>query len=388
MPLNVLLVADGSGGHLIPALRVAERLAQSGAHIRVWYAQRQPFTRLISGLTPSVTAGDIQVDPMPVPASSNVFQRLWRCGQLWHRAHRCFETFGPDVVVGFGGWVTAPVVLAACARRTRLCWRRRRAPAARRPIRSVLHEQNVRMGRANRWLSRWVDRVAVSFHATQAALGGRPSVVTGLPIRRSIGTVSRRESAQQFGFHLDRPVLLVLGGSQGARAINRLMGQVAASASAAERETWQVIHLTGPCDEAAVRQAYASCGLKAWVAPFLVEMETAYALADLAIARAGASTIAELARCGIPAVLIPYPYAGGHQGANARLVESVGGGLVISESEATPERLLGDLRRFLGDARLRSIMGQQMRSLQCPDAADQLCHAILDVAGPRADRSA
>ena len=373
-PLKALLVAEGSGGHLIPALEVANRLAKTGARIRVWYAQRPPIERLTRALAQSAADASIDLDPIPMESSSNPLERLWRCGQLWRRAQRCFDTFSPDVVVGFGGWVSAPVVLAARKRR----------------ISCLLHEQNVVLGRANRWLARWVDRVAVSFRETQTALNGTAAVMTGLPIRGEIGRAATSADAQRFGCREGRPTLLVLGGSQGARAINRLMVDVTRHLSPEERQTWQVLHLTGAADEARVRETYAAQEMTAWVAPFLAEMDAAYAEADLVIARAGASTIAELARCGKPAILIPYPHAGGHQRANAQLVQRVGGGFMIEEPDATPERVLGTIRRLLTDASLRSTMGAHIQRLHCSDAAQRLTEAIIEVVreGRRGDHDA
>ena len=362
VPLKVLLVAEGSGGHLIPALEVAATLARSGARIKIWYAQRRqtaPLTDALLRPHPS-----IDVDAFPVEASSNPLERLWRCGQLWHRAQQCFDTFAPDVVVGFGGWVSAPVVLAARNRR----------------IGCLLHEQNVVMGRANQWLAPWVDRIAVSFRETQAVLEGAASVMTGLPTRQGIGRAARAQAAASFGLAPDRPTLLVLGGSQGSRAVNRLMLETLGLFSSSERDRWQAVHVTGAADAEAARAAYAAHRVSAWAAPFLIEMDAAYALADVVIGRAGASTIAELARCGTPAVLIPYPYAGHHQRANAALVEAVGGGVMIEEANATPARVLSAARRILGDERLRLLMGRQMRELACADAADRLRDAIVEVA--------
>lgn len=362
--MNVLLVAEGSGGHLIPALEVANTLALTGARIKVWYAQRRHTEPLASALARSSKAGAVDVDPIAVEPSQGLFRRLWQCGQLWYRAQRCFETFLPDVVVGFGGWVSAPVVLAARGRR----------------IRCLLHEQNVVMGRANRMLAPWVDRVALSFDGAQAGLGRTPSVTTGLPIRTGIGQPSRIESAKRFQLEPDRPTLLVVGGSQGARAINRIMMEVAPRLTAEERQCWQILHLTGASDEAAVQAAYAQAGLTTRVAAFLTDMAAAYAVADVVVARAGASTIAELAGCGKPAILIPYPFAGGHQWANATLVEELGGGLAIDESSATPRRILNGLRRILLDERLREAMGAQMKALHAKDAVARLTDAIVELA--------
>lgn len=362
--LRVLLVTEGSGGHLIPALEVAGALRRAGATVKLWYAQHQQLSRLIGALVKRMADAGIETTPLPIDPSGDPLERLWRCGQLWREAERCFAAFEPDVVVGFGGWMSAPVVLAARCHR----------------ISCLLHEQNVVLGRANRWLAPRVHRLAVSFQETRDALKRPSAVVTGMPVRPEIGRSSRREAAEQFGFDWQRPTLLVLGGSQGAWRVNQLMIEAACVLSEEDRRTWQILHVTGHADEARVREAYTSGGVASWVAPFVVEMDAAYALADVAIARAGASTVAELARCGLPAVLIPYPHAGGHQRANANVVEAVGGGLVIDESEATPKRVLSAVHRILRDTRLRRMMSAQIRTLDVPDAAERLAQVIVGAA--------
>jgi UDP-N-acetylglucosamine--N-acetylmuramyl-(pentapeptide) pyrophosphoryl-undecaprenol N-acetylglucosamine transferase len=356
----------------VPALEVAHALAERGARIKVWYAQRPQTARLVSALTQEDGLRSIELDPIPMDGASNVLGRLWRCTRLWSRARRCFRSFAPDVVVGFGGLVSAPVVLAARLRRRRIA--------------ALLHEQNAAMGRANRLLARWVDRVALSFPDTQARPGRTPAVLTGLPIRPAIGGAAREDAADRFGLNPDRPTILVLGGSQGARAVNRLMTRLLASLSPEERAQWQFVHLTGTSDEGMVRRAYAAAGATAWVAPFLGAMGAAYAHADLVIARAGASTIAELACCGIPAILIPYPFAGGHQRANASLVKACGAGVVVEESSAGPERVLGEVRRLLADPALRRAMGRRMRTLHASQATTRLSDAIAELAAARAGR--
>ena len=387
--LKVLLVAEGSGGHLIPALEVAKALAHEGARIKVWYAQRRRIAPLAEALIGGTgeeghaparrRGGDhppaecstcrrdaIDVDPIPVPSRAPVWQRFWQCGQLWQQANRCFDEFRPDVVVGFGGWLSAPVMLAAHHRR----------------IGCVLHEQNVVMGRANRWLRRWADRIAVSFLETQDPVLGQRTVVTGLPIRERIGALTRQEGATRLGLAPNRPTLLVLGGSQGSRRINELMLGTTAQWTAPERRAWQIVHLSGADEEARVHATYAAHGITASVKSFLADIEVAYAAADLVVGRAGASTIAELARCGLPALLIPYPYAGGHQRANAQVVEAAGGALVLEEEDTGAQQLLDAIRRILSDERLRNLMGMQMRSLHAADAVNRLMDTIVDVGQP------
>ena len=363
-PLKVLLVAEGSGGHVIPALQVARTLASRGVAIKMWYAERRSTERLMRTLTEQAGTPSIDVKAIPLDGGATLLGRLRECGRLWRQAQQCFDTFAPDVVVGFGGWVSAPIVLAA----------------KRRHIRCMLHEQNVELGRTNRWLSPWVDRVAVSFEATERALPDARAVTTGLPIRAAIGSVTREDAAARCGLSPGQPTLVVFGGSQGAQAINRLMMGAAAALTSSERQLWQIVHVRGPADHGAVQEAYAQAGVRAWTAPFLADMEIAYAMADVAIARAGASTITELARCGVPSILIPYPHAGGHQRANARVLEMAGGGLILEEADATSEQLLRMIRHLLNQPALRQTMRQRLQALHQDDASQRLSDTIVEVA--------
>ncbi len=363
--LKVLCVAEGSGGHLVPALEVASRLAASGAFVKLWYAQRSQTQALVEALTRGHHTAAVDARAMPGHATAHPLLRLWQLGRLWRHSAREMAQWQPDVVVGFGGWSSIPVLLEA---------RRRR-------VHCLLHEQNIIMGRANRWLSRLVDRIAVSWEQTQTP--GHPAAVrvTGLPVRPAIGKVWRSAAAERFGLQPDRLTLLVLGGSQGSRAITLRALDAISRLPDAERARLQVIHLTGAMEADRVRHTYTAQRITAWVAPYLSEMEYAYALADVVIGRAGASTMAELARCGLPAILIPYPYAGGHQLANARRAASSGAATLLEEAHATPERLVGAIGRLLADVALRTRMGCAMRTLDAPDATAQMCQAIQELDG-------
>lgn len=404
--LRVLLVAEGSGGHVIPALEVASSLTARGAQATLLYVQRPQLWGLLSSMMAAIARQGVELVPLaldaPAPHRGGPWvmrrARFWwrRLGQavrVWRMARRQLRRRQPDIVVGFGGWVCVPVTFAAR-------WSR---------IPMLLHEQNVSLGQANRFLMRWADEVALSFpwrgvapparrdheppapaptrggpggRARNGAPRGRPSwVVTGLPIRRAIGTVSRQDAAQQLGCDPSTPTIVVLGGSQGAQAINRLVCQALATLTPEERASWQFIHLTGQADCAWVQQAYAHAGMRtAWVQPYFSDMAYAYALADVVVARAGASTIAELARCGKPALLIPYPYARAHQRENVQLVEAVGGGVWLDEATLTPTRLAELMRTLVKDERLRGIMGAQMHTLETPEATEQLAGAICRLA--------
>lgn len=366
--VRALLVSEGSGGHLIPALEVGRRLCESGAAVDVLYIERAQVAGLLQEMLRGVQACGGRVFPVAVPPAPRgmpgLLWRGWHARRIWRMTRNMFLEHAPNVVVGFGGWVCVPVVAAARAGRV--------------PV--VLHEQNVRLGRANRWLRPWADELAISFDQASRELDGTAAVLTGLPIRRSIGTAGRSEAAAALGLDANATTLLVLGGSQGSQALNRVMMEVVGRLTDVDRRSWQVIHLTGPAGSRAVQVAYAQAGLRCWVSPHLDRMEWAYALADLAVARGGASTMAELARCGVPAVLIPYPGASGHQRDNAKLLESHGAAVRLEEHDATPGRLLEQLRTLLSDPFQREQMSARMAELARPDAADELAVMIARVA--------
>ena len=358
--IRVVLVSEGSGGHLIPATEVAKALAGSGHRVRLVYVQRPQLSALMRH-----SLDHLQVMGVELVA----IQPGWRLGQaarLWWWAYRMLSRWGIQLVVGVGGWVCIPFVLAARQRR----------------IRSLLHEQNVGLGRANRLALRrhWVNHLAISFEQTRAFLNGTPTTVTGLPTRSGAQVGSRAQAAQWFGLGAEAWTVLVIGGSQGSRALNRVMTDLLPHLSEAERSAWQFIHLAGAREAHDVRQRYDASGVRGWVDAHVAEMAFAYRLADLVIARAGASTLAELARYGCPAILVPYPYAAGHQRDNARLVESVGGGVMIEEAEVSAPRLLSLLRRIAADDRLRQMMATQMRTLAQPDATTRLATLIEAIA--------
>jgi len=371
--VRVLLVSEGTGGHLIPAVEVARVLAAQQVDVLLLYAGRPRTAPLMQELMQETDPHRIQCVPVSVPRPPAWCPpEVWRGVQavrVWRIVRRHLHGFRPNVVAGFGGWFCVPAMLAARLHHLPL----------------LLHEQNVRLGRANRFLRHHVDQMALSFEVTGRQLNGTSRVVTGLPIRQTIGSVSREEAARHFEMDPRAPTVVVLGGSQGSRAINRLVCRMAEGLTEEERTSWRILHLTGPADHAPIRQRYAALGVKGLVLPHVAQMAAVYAMADVVVARAGASTIAELARCGTPAILIPYPYANGHQRDNARLAESAGGAVRVEE-ETAPDLLRLAVRRILLDARVRRRMADQIRTLARPDAAQRLAEAILTLAGTHAER--
>lgn len=359
--VTVVLVSGGSGGHLMPAVALAERLKSDARCLFV--STRRPVDRTLAGSSrdPWVT-----VDLAP-------FTPLWKWLSPRYLLHQIravgemrafFRRSDPDVVVGFGGYLGAVGIFLA---RTR-------------GIPTVIHEQNVVPGRANRLLAGCVDAVAVSFPDTRRYLHPKARVkVTGNPIRFDGKTADRAAALAAYGLDAARPVVLMMGGSQGSRAVNALGLAMWREAPELRRREIQVLHIAGPAEAARVESAYRAMEMKARVFPFLREMQDAFSAATLAITRAGATGIAEMVALRVPAILIPYPHAGGHQLANARWMEGIGGALVLEEQGLTPCRLWEEISSLLGDAPRLDRMREALRARENGSAGDRLGSLVREV---------
>ncbi|HEX2025181.1 MAG TPA: UDP-N-acetylglucosamine--N-acetylmuramyl-(pentapeptide) pyrophosphoryl-undecaprenol N-acetylglucosamine transferase, partial [Actinomycetota bacterium] len=274
---------------------------------------------------------------------------------------------GADVVIGMGGFVSVPVALAARLERVPL----------------IVHEQNALPGLANRVAARWARTVALSFAEAADRFPRRArTVVTGNPVRASIARVpsERRPLAEEARRVLDldddRRTVVVFGGSQGALRLNRAAVELAGLL--APRGDLQLVVLTGPQHHDDVRRRLPPpSSLIVRTSAFLDRMELAYAAADLVVCRAGATTVAELTACGLPSILIPYPYATGrHQEANARALQRAGAAEVVLDDAATGETLQRGIASILDDAGRLLSMSRSSARFGRPEAAD----AVTDVA--------
>jgi UDP-N-acetylglucosamine--N-acetylmuramyl-(pentapeptide) pyrophosphoryl-undecaprenol N-acetylglucosamine transferase len=357
--MKMLLAGGGTGGHLFPAVALAQRLLEVEPESQVQFVgtghgiEAKVLPELGLPLATIDIAGFVGKGLRDKLA---LFPLLFKSVR---QSMRILDRFRPDVVVGVGGYASGPVLLAA---------RFKGYPF-------LIHEQNAWPGLTNRILARWADRVCLSFSDSDRAFHHGRTVLTGNPLRR--GMEDCPPIAQ------GNPVLLVFGGSGGARAINNAM--VAALPLLEEfKETLGIFHQTGTEDLERVREGYQQAGWNAdGVVPFIQEMAEAYAKAHLVLCRAGATTIAELTACGRPAIMVPYPFAAAdHQTANARALARKGAVLMLTQPELTAERLariLGDLFRDRG--RLL-IMGGVAKSLGKKGASDLIlkeCRAIAKI---------
>ncbi len=352
--MKALLVAGGSAGHLIPAMTLAEHL-KSADQCMILSTSRPVDQIMAKASSLQWTTVDLnRLTPLAQWLSPRFALKqaaaVRRISVLLAQVH-------PNIVVGFGGYLSAVSLTAA---------RLSGYP-------TVLHEQNLLPGRANRWMARWAHAVAVSFPETQAYLPQRARVeVTGNPVRFGAKGIKAQAACRYFGLDARRPVLLILGGSQGSSAINRLCLAMWQSLPPQSWSAIQVLHVAGRAEKKLVEEAYRRLGLEARVYDFLMEMHWALAAATLAVSRAGATTIAEMAALRLPAVLIPYPYAGGHQRANARWLEGKGGAVVLEESGLTPQQLAIQVDSLLNQPERLSQMRRSLDALSGPPAVERL----------------
>jgi UDP-N-acetylglucosamine--N-acetylmuramyl-(pentapeptide) pyrophosphoryl-undecaprenol N-acetylglucosamine transferase len=368
--LKVLLSGGGTAGHIYPALTVAARFAAEHDDILFVGTPDGLEARLVPeagiefvGLK---AAGYDRARPSTLVTSSAVI------AASTFRALRLLRTVRPDVVVGFGGYVSIPVGFAARLTRTPL----------------VLHEQNSVPGMANTTLSRWAEAVGVTYPESAERLAHPARAeVTGNPVRPAVLASTRTDGRLRFGLPADATVLLVFGGSRGARHLNTAV--VALSRRLLAIPGLHVVHVAGRAEYGAVAAALEAAGgdgAGRWhVLDYVDDMGLALAAADLVVARAGATSIAEITALGLPAVLVPYPYAtDDHQTKNARACVDSGAAVLIADAELDEERFGDELAALLGDPGRRATMAAASRALGRPDAAER----VVSLARSSARRSA
>ena len=353
----IAIACGGTGGHLFPGLAVAVELIARGGEVTLLISPKevdQQAVKSASGLE-VVTLPAVALTRGNVPGFVRGFWNSFRA------AKKLFNRRPPQAVLAMGGFTSAPPVLAG-----KVCG------AA-----TFLHESNTIPGKANRWLSHFVDRAFVGFPAAGARLHAKQFVVTGTPVRPQFQPGASAPARVALGLDAARPVLLITGGSQGAGGINDL---VIGALSELTRllPDLQYLHLTGPHDVEKVRAIYAAANARAVVRPFLAEMELALTAATVVVSRAGASSLAELAALRLPSILIPYPNAADdHQFFNARAFVETGAARMLGQQRATPENLTHLVVELAQKENERIRIGLALAQWHSPDAAARIAETIL-----------
>lgn len=357
---RVVFAGGGTGGHLYPAIAIAEALQRRepdfqcvfvgtarGLEARVIPALGYRLELVpVRGLLRKLTLSNLLVP-------FYLLKSVWQCLQL-------FKEFAPHLIVGTGGYVSGPALLAA--------WLSRRQ--------FVVQEQNSFPGLVNRWWGERAARVFLSFDESKKFFRKQTHLhVVGNPVRANLAGSDRVTAAHQWNLKTDGVTLLVFGGSQGARRINELVLEILPRLSAIEN--FQILWATGP-------QNFDRCAASATtyrnvkVVPYIDDMAAAYALADVVLCRSGASTIFELTNCGLPALLVPFPFAtADHQTFNARALEQAGAARVLIEKELTAEKLFAHVHELATQSPVRQAMAAAAKKLARPQAADEIVEVCL-----------
>lgn len=369
--MKVLLAAGGSGGHIFPAVALARAIKKdrpsaslkfvgSSKEIdrRIFEKERFDYFLVTSNKFP------YGASPYAVVFIAKFIYDLARCVI---RIAAC----RPDVICGFGGYVSCPVMIAG-----RILG-----------IPCVLHEQNVVPGRANKLLFGLAGRIALSFEETLPLIGGlaKKAVVTGNPIRTddflpaSLG--SREQLSKRLGLDGSKFTVLVIGGSQGAHRLNETFIEAISRADPGTRSSMQVVHITGNRDYQRALDAYRALGIESKVYSFIDKIEEAYGAADLAVTRAGASAIFELAFFAKPMILVPYPFAKSHQRENASALSKKGAAVMIEEKDLCADSFMGQIKAFAGDPGMRGSFSRSARRVSAPQASRDLAREVFRMAG-------
>ena len=352
--MRLIVTGGGTGGHLFPAIAVARGMQArvAGSTILFIGTGRQIDSRALSGLgfdRETLTFSGVKGMGLVGALRSAV-----RLPLALLQAGKVLRRFKPDLVFGVGGYVTGPVLLAAKIFRVPIC----------------IHEQNSVPGLANRLAGKIADRVCISLPC-EPSFTEKKTVMTGNPVREELLDAAEKKTTREDG----TVTLLILGGSQGAHRVNELMLE-AATVLQAKDEKLSIIHQTGSKDEDMVRDGYKKIGQQAEVADFFTDMVDLYSRADLVISRAGATTLAELAVMGLPALLIPFPFAADdHQTSNADYYVKSGGAKVFQETDLSAAQLAEEISALIQEREKLQTMSAGMKSQGKPEATER----ILDV---------
>ncbi|MBD3290909.1 undecaprenyldiphospho-muramoylpentapeptide beta-N-acetylglucosaminyltransferase [candidate division KSB1 bacterium] len=361
--IKVAVAGGGTGGHLYPAIAIVKEIEQRFEKAEI----------LFFGTAKGIEAKQIpqmgyrlKLIWLKGVQRKLTFKNLLIPAQLVISFYQCLFTlrrFKPDVVIGTGGYVSGPVLLIAALL----------------GYPTVIQEQNSFPGVSTRLLSRFVDQVHLSFEESEKYFENKSKLYfSGNPIRSNLKTVAREKAISAFGLDADKKTLLIFGGSQGAHSLNQGMIRILDILS--KMPNWQIIWGSGERDYEEVQRACRNYEKQTTVKPFITDMASAYSAADLVISRAGATTLAELQDCGLPALLVPYPYAAeGHQEANARTLMKQNAAEMILDRDLRSRQFVDTVLELMKDDSKRQKLGENLKSLAKPDAAENIVNDIMNL---------
>lgn len=363
----VAIACGGTGGHLFPGIAVAEELLRRECDVTLLVSAKDVDQHAVK------TLSDVEVQTIPaVGLTRGNFLGFMR--GFWNSYTATKQQFAkrpPQAVLSMGGFTSAAPAMAA-----------RKLGA-----KVFLHESNTIPGKANRWLAHFADQAFVYFHETSSRLSMQKIETVGMPVRfQFLEPVDTLSARMALGLDAHKPVLLVMGGSQGATGINDLVTRALPFLGKSVPEL-QYLHLTGPNDANKIREAYAEAKVKAVVHPFLTEMELALGAATLAVSRSGASSLAEIAAMRIPSILIPYPHAAeNHQYYNALSFVETGAALMFEQNAVSPERFAAEVSEVVKSEPIRMNFQAALAKWHMANAAEVVAERIIAAISTGASR--
>ena len=374
--LSVIVAGGGTAGHIEPAMAVADALRRLDPSIRI--TALGTSRGLETTLIPERGYRLELIPPVPLPRkpTGDLLRLPGRIRAAVARTRAVIDEVQADVIIGFGGYVSVPAYLAVGGGLLR---RSRRVPL-------VVHEANVKAGIANKVGARRAARVLAAVPNSGVHARGRADAeVVGIPVRASIATLDRAglraQAREHFGLPQQGPMLLVFGGSQGARRLNEAVSGAAAQLLAAGIS---VLHAHGPkntLDLGGVDPESGRDGAKYVAVPYLSRMDLAYAAADAAVCRSGAMTVAEVSAVGLPAFYVPLPHGNGEQEFNARPIVAQGGGRIVADAEMTSKYVMDEVIALLSEPATLTNMSVAAAGAGHRDAADAVARIVVEVAG-------
>lgn len=359
--MRVLFAGGGTGGHVTPAIALADEIRRRVPHAEILFAgsRRGVEARVVPQAGYSIRTLHVIGFRRAVSVGALKFPLVLAVGLA--QAARLVRRFRPDLVVGTGGYASGPVGFVAALYGVRL----------------AIHEQNSYPGVTTRLLAPAASQVFLTYPRSVAYFGDRRKLhICGNPIRAAIGGVDRQTALDRLGLDHSKQTLVVTGGSQGAHRINEAM--LSALPDLLRPGTLQILWHTGWRDYERIQQRVREHGSAVSVRDFIDDMPAAYAAADLIVSRAGANTLAELTACGLPALLIPLPTAAAHhQEHNAQVLADAGAATVLAEQALTGKTLAQHIIGLLGRPRSLDRMRRASRSLGRPDAAERIVDRLL-----------
>jgi UDP-N-acetylglucosamine--N-acetylmuramyl-(pentapeptide) pyrophosphoryl-undecaprenol N-acetylglucosamine transferase len=359
--VRIIIAGGGTGGHLFPAVAIAEEfLERSRMNDLLFIGTRRGLeARLLPGL--GFALRTIIVEGVKGKGVKGLIGGLMKIPRGIAQSVSILREFRPDMVLGVGGYASGPAVMAAR-------WM---------GIRTAIAEQNAVPGFTNRILGKFVDRVFLTFPDREGRFAAAKTIVTGNPVRKDFLERTPRARKEKDSFSI-----LIFGGSQGARAVNRAVVE-AMQYLKDMKDKLVVTHQTGEADLDKISAAYRDLGIRADVRPFITDMPSAYGAADLLICRAGATSIAEITAVGKASILIPFPFAvGGHQELNARVLADAGAARMILEDELDGEMLAGVIRKLVDNPETVRKMEEESKKLGNVKAAERIVDECMVLLNP------